>query len=229
MGKIIFVTGTDTDVGKSYVSLLLMQYFYKTGKKPFYLKPFQTGCKNAFDKYSDAKTIYENVKELKGQNPENSVLNCFRNPKAPLFAARDDNLKINYEETLKKIKTLSRKHELIIAEGAGGLLVPIDEKHFMIDLIKDLQPRIVLTGRAGLGTQNHTLLSVRELISNNLKPAKIIFNDINGTDEQMIRENIETVKIFSGFDVAGIIFKTDNFKNPDYEYLKTFRFEDLLN
>jgi dethiobiotin synthetase len=228
VGKIIFVTGTDTDVGKSYVSLLLMQYYYQIGQKPFYVKPFQTGVKHVFDRYSDARVIYENVEELQKFNPEMSMLNGYLNPKAPLFAARDQKVKVDYNETLDIIKDFQEQFDLMIVEGAGGLLVPIDEEHLMIDLIKDLNPEIVLVGRAGLGTQNHTLLSIRELQANGLKPAKIIFNDIVETDEQMVKENMEAVKMFSGYDVAGVTQRTDDFKNPDYDNLKTFGLEDLL-
>ncbi len=81
----IVVTGTDTDAGKTILSLLIMQYFFRNGKKPLYLKPFQTGCVNSADSTSDAGFIYQNIKELDGENFASSVINCFENPKAPFL------------------------------------------------------------------------------------------------------------------------------------------------
>ena len=85
----LFIVGTDTGVGKTVTSLLLMQYFYGLGKTPFYLKPFQTGCKDPYDKESDARFIYKNVRELQKKDPSDSVIYCFDKPKAPFFAARN--------------------------------------------------------------------------------------------------------------------------------------------
>src|SRR4030042_3873426 len=86
----IFVAGTDTGVGKTVLSLLLMQFFSARGDRPFYLKPLQTGCKDPLDRDSDAAFVYRHVASLKGKDPAESAIYCFRNPKAPYFAARDE-------------------------------------------------------------------------------------------------------------------------------------------
>ena len=67
-----------------------MQFFYKRGDEPFYVKPLQTGCVDPYDTDSDAKLIYQNVVPLKGKDPADSVIYCFTNPKAPYFSARDE-------------------------------------------------------------------------------------------------------------------------------------------
>ena len=76
----LFITGTDTGAGKTVLSLLLMQYLYSKGADPFYLKPFQTGCKNAYDTDSDARFIYSHVSQLKGKDPAGSVHLCGQGP-----------------------------------------------------------------------------------------------------------------------------------------------------
>ncbi len=86
----LFVTGTDTGVGKTVLSLLMMQYFFANGFAPFYLKPLQTGCCGPYDSDSDARFIYENVEALRSADPAASVVYCFRTAKAPLISARDE-------------------------------------------------------------------------------------------------------------------------------------------
>ena len=88
--KRYFVLGTDTGVGKTVLSLLLMRFCYQRGDRPFYIKPLQTGCRSPYDTDSDARFVYEHVEALKGKDPAESVIYCFKNPKAPYFAARDE-------------------------------------------------------------------------------------------------------------------------------------------
>jgi len=91
----LFVTGTDTGAGKTVLSLLMMRFFYEMGETPFYIKLIQTGCRDARDVESDARFIYENVPALRGKDPAASVPYCFKNPKAPWFASRDEGKSIN--------------------------------------------------------------------------------------------------------------------------------------
>src|SRR3990172_8706682 len=120
----IYVAGTDTGVGKTILSLLLMQFFLKGGQEPFYLKPMQTGCENPRDRNSDAAFIYGHVESLRDKDPAESVIYCFRNPKAPYFAARDEG-RVIYLKLLKKVvQEKSRLWSPLIVEAAGGLFVP---------------------------------------------------------------------------------------------------------
>ncbi|CAN2044964.1 ATP-dependent dethiobiotin synthetase BioD [Candidatus Magnetomoraceae bacterium gMMP-1] len=211
-----FITGTDTGVGKTVISLLLMQFLNKKGYNPFYIKPMQTGCKDPYDTDSDAKFIYNYIKELKQLDPADSVIYCFKNPKAPWFAARDDGKNIDFKVIEKNLQKKSNSYSPIIIEGAGGLFVPIDEKFLMIDAIQHTNTGVILVARAGLGTINHTLLSLEALSSRSIKPKGIVFVDAGDqpTPEDMINENIEAVEKFSGIKISGIIEKIDDFSNP---------------
>ena len=133
--EILFVTGTDTGVGKSVLSLLIMQYLFAKGHTPFYLKPFQTGCKDPYDKDSDARFIYSHVAQLQDKDPADSVVYCFTNPKAPLFAARDDAREIDLAVCDMIVTRKSGLHSHLVIEGAGGLLVPVNSRTTMADLI----------------------------------------------------------------------------------------------
>lgn len=221
----IFITGTDTNIGKTVLSFLIMAYFFKIGKDPFYLKPFQTGCKTPFDEGSDAKFIYNNISNLKEKNLKESVIYCLKNPKAPLFAATDDNVNLNIDNVFKIIDEKNKIFNPIIIEGAGGLFVPVDEKTMMIDIVEKIDAKIVLAARAGLGTINHTLLSIEALKARGiLKPAIVFLNHKNqSVSDEILKENIKAVEMFSGIKVAGVINHIDDFTDIDAHSLTTIK------
>jgi dethiobiotin synthetase len=216
--KRVFVTGTDTGVGKTVLSLLIMQFFYNNGFSPFYLKPFQTGCINPYDNDSDARFIYSNIEQLKGKDPGQSVIYCFKNPKAPYFAARDEGRQsdIDIRTTPAMLEQKLGAFSPVIIEGAGGVFVPIDEKILMIDLIEWTASRPIIAARAGLGTINHTLLTINALRQRGIEPMGIVFIDSGDkpTPLEMIRENMEAIRLFSGIEVAGVIDKIEDFSRP---------------
>lgn len=215
----IFVAGTDTGVGKTVLSFLLMRFFYGKGDNPFYLKPFQTGCCDAFDTESDARFIYRHVPELRGKDPSGSVVFCHKNPKAPLFAARDQREKIDLKQVRDVVAKKSLAHDPVIIEGAGGVFVPIDDSLLMIDIIDMLEAVPIITARAGLGTINHTLLTVDALKLRKITPYSIVLMDSSEkpTPDDMLRENIEAIEKFSGIKVAGVIGRIKDFLNPGKE------------
>ncbi len=203
-------------MGKTVLSLLLMQFFYAKGCTPFYLKPLQTGCTNPYDTDSDAGFIYKYVKHLKKKDPADSVIYCFKNPKAPYFAAHNEKKKIDLNVIEKVINEKSLLYSPLVIEAAGGLLVPINEDLMIIDMIKPADARPIIATRAGLGTINHTLLTIEALSARKIEPAGVVFIDSGEkyTSKDMINENIEAVERFSGIKVSGVISKIQNFAKP---------------
>ncbi len=220
----LFIVGTDTGVGKTVLSLLLMQYFYARGYKPFYLKPLQTGCIDPYDTESDAGFIYKHVKKLIRKDPADSVINCFKAQKAPLFAARDEGQKIDFGKIQKVVEKKRHSYTPLIIEAAGGLLVPVNENMLMIDAIKLLNAKPILVARAGLGTINHTLLSLEALSRRGIQSAGIVFMDAATppTPEEMVKENIEAVEKVSGIKIGSIIGKIQDFSRPAEDCFKSF-------
>ena len=212
----LFVTGTDTGVGKTVLSLLLMQFFSERGFSPFYLKPAQTGCRDPYDQDSDARFIYSHVKALTGQDPGDSVVYCLLNPKAPYFAARDEAREIDFAKIQAVVEGESAVYSPLIIEGAGGLFVPVTEKLMVIDMIQMTGARPIIAARAGLGTINHTLLTVDALRRRGIEAAGIVLLDggKEGTPPKMIEENVEAIEKNSGIKVGGVIGKIDDFSNP---------------
>ncbi|MBU2521742.1 MAG: dethiobiotin synthase [Proteobacteria bacterium] len=220
----IFVVGTDTGVGKTVLSLLLMQFFYAKGYTPFYIKPIQTGCSDPYDKDSDARFIYKHVKQLTKKDPADSIVYCFREPKAPYFASRDEGKHIDITAIKDTLDNKARIYSPVIMEAAGGLLVPVNENTLIIDLIKITDAKPIIAARAGLGTINHTLLTIEAMHKRHIKPLGVVFIDAGekATPQDMISENIEAVESHSGIKPIGIIGKIDNFMCPLKKYYKPF-------
>ncbi len=204
-----FIIGTDTGAGKTILSLILMQYFYKQGKTPFYLKPLQTGCKDPHDTDSDAKFIYNHVPQLKGKDPADAIIYCYKNPKAPYFAAKDEGSlgEIDPAHITHVVDEKSKNSDPLIIEAAGGLLVPVTETLLMVDMIQIVHATPIIAARAGLGTINHTLLTIEALKARALGPGGIVLleSPVNPTPPDMIQENIKAIEKISGVQVAGVI------------------------
>ena len=219
----IYVVGTDTGVGKTVLSLLLMQFFLERGRWPFYLKPLQTGCITPHDKDSDAVFVYKHVESLLDKDPAESIIYCFKNPKAPYLAARSEGQKIDLKLVDSIVKEKSRLYSPLILEAAGGLLAPVAEGMLMADTIGP-GVKVLIAARAALGTINHTLLSIEALEGRGIRPAGVVFLDATGTAPDMITENMEAVEKYSGIKVAGVIEKIDDFSRPPRDCYRPLEF-----
>ncbi|WP_273265549.1 dethiobiotin synthase [Flexistipes sinusarabici] len=154
-----FITGTGTDVGKTYFSAILLKY-----TKGLYFKPIQTGT-------SDITSVKEMTKL--NENHFSNALYHFKDPVSPNIAAERESRGIEID----KINLPdSREHRLLIVEGAGGVYTPLSNKHFMIDLIQKFSLPVVIVTEDVLGTLNHTLLTYKALVEKGCKIAFIVLN-----------------------------------------------------
>lgn len=224
----IFVTGTDTGVGKSMVSLLLMQLLFSKGYEPFYFKPFQTGCDDAHAADSDAKFIYAHTPALKGQDPARSVIYCHAEPRAPYYSARRAGDHIDPGHVQKVVRSKAGKYSPLVIEGAGGLLVPVTGNLLIADIVKKLACLPLLVARAGLGTINHTLLSIEALRRRQIEPLAVVFVDADAqpTNRALAAENMEAVENFGRVKVPGIIGRISDYSNPPRSAYKVL--EEIL-
>lgn len=158
-----FVTGTDTDVGKTIVSAILVNKF-----KANYWKPIQCG-KNK-NNLSDSQVVKKLVINSSQKVFKESYF--FSEPISPNLAARRNNIKISLEIVLNDFNKLEKP---VIVEGAGGVLVPINNEKFVIDLIKIFKLPIIVVAKTRLGTINHTLLTINALNTKNQIIYGIIF------------------------------------------------------
>lgn len=176
-----FVTGTDTDVGKTIVSAWLMLHLDAA-----YWKPVQCG----FEPRTDAQT----VKMLTECTPERILPTKYmlEAPLSPHEAARRENVHIELDAL-----SLPEHQGPVIVEGAGGLLVPLNDTQFIIDLIAHLNITLILTCRSTLGTLNHTLLSLEAIRKRNLKIAGLV---MVGPERP---ENYSALEEYGGIPILG--------------------------
>ena len=166
INKSIFITATNTDVGKTYASEKFLRYFASKGLKVGYFKPCETGVN---DLPLDGNKMLNITKEL---NPDFKVNLCdivpyqFKLPAAPYVAKGDT--PISLELIKEKKKYLEQFCEVLIIEGAGGLMVPLEKDLFIIDLIKELDCEAILITPSKLGCINDTLLSINALKAKNI-------------------------------------------------------------
>ncbi|CAA6798927.1 MAG: Dethiobiotin synthetase (EC [uncultured Sulfurovum sp.] len=165
--KPLFVTATNTNVGKTYTTLKLIESFSKQGISVGVCKPIETGVET---EPLDAQALLETVKKynpnFKNLSPKDITAYTFELPAAPFSADTEQIIKI---QTIKdKIAELQELCELLIIEGAGGLMVPITKEYKMIDLAKELNLKTLLVTPSKLGCINDTLLSMDALKSHNI-------------------------------------------------------------
>lgn len=215
MRKDFLIIGTDTGVGKTVLSLHMMKALEKKGQKPLYFKPFQTGCSHSRDTDSDAWFVYRHLDEFKNREPGEAMHYVYKAPLAPWFAARREGRlgEIDISRLEEKISSLQRQSGSLVIEGAGGVLVPVTDKKLIIDIFKEKGVIPVIAARAGLGTINHTLLTVEALKSRGLEPGGIVLIQTTELPEENIQENIEAIETFSGVRVSGVIETLKNFNN----------------
>lgn len=215
MGKGIFIIGTDTDVGKTFVNGGITYKLKQDSYKVISYKPIQSGGTIPQDcKY---------VKEVCDLNNPYEEMNsyCLKEEVSPHLAARMESISIDKEKIVNHYKDLIDKYDYVIVEGAGGIVVPlIENEYFVYDLIKDLDIDVVIVARAGVGTINHTVLTNEFLKQKSIKAKGII---INQYDEKFYEDdNITAIENLTQLQVVGKLSKISNFtkENIVEEYKK---------
>ena len=177
MPRTYFISGTDTNVGKTIVSAVLA-----TKLEAHYFKPIQCGLNKM--KLKDSEV----VKSLSNKAKILNELYFLKKPLSPFVAAKQEKKKIDVNKILQFVKNLKTKK--LVIEGAGGLNVPINSNYLMSDLCQKLNTPLILVSRTKLGTINHTLMSLEVIKKKKIKLLGIIFF---GKKEL---ETLETIKFF---------------------------------
>ncbi|MBF0386609.1 MAG: adenosylmethionine--8-amino-7-oxononanoate transaminase [Candidatus Omnitrophica bacterium] len=174
MGRVIFITGTDTGVGKTMAVYALALLLRARGLAVGVMKPVQSGNERAGDAWFLKKALGL-TDDIRAINPY-----CAREPLSPHLALQRAGVVFNKDLILATAAQLAGKYDILLVEGAGGLLVPIAGDYLMADLARDLGAEVVVVSRPGLGTINHTLLTVREARRRALTVSGILFADTTG-------------------------------------------------
>jgi len=196
-----FVTGTDTDVGKTLVSCALLHGFAAQGKRVVGFKPVAAGCDDD-NRNEDAIRLRaaSTVQVTYGQvNPY-----CFPRPVAPHLAARFIGVRINLARIAESYHELAGQADVVIVEGAGGYCVPLNDEQNGMDMARKLNQPVILVVGMRLGCLNHALLTVQAIAFSGLILAGWVANCVDG-QMAMLDENIAALRQRIDAPLLGIV------------------------
>jgi dethiobiotin synthetase len=207
MGKGVFVTGTDTEVGKTIVTASLVSLLINDGFDVGVMKPIETGCPKKNGRLVPRDAAF--LKVVSGSRDSLSLINPYRfsKPLAPLIAAEIDHKKVKFQKIFSAYRKIRERHDFIFVEGAGGLLVPLTGKLTNLDLILKLALPIILVVGSKLGAINHTLLTLNWARENGIKIIGLIINQLNRSPNP--RKNLAEktnpmlIRSFAGVPILG--------------------------
>lgn len=223
MSKNIFVTGTGTEIGKTYVAGLLVKKLHEAGEKSAYYKAAMSGN----DKDADGNLIPGDakfVKELAGidQNLNEMCPYIYERAYSPHLAAQIEGNPVHLDYVVEKLRDLEKKYDYITLEGSGGILCPLrfdDEEVYLEDLVKKAKLSSIIVADAGLGTINNLVLTDFYMKEKGMKVKGIIFNNFIPGDV-MQEDNIKMCEHMSGLKVLACVKKGDKDLDIDIDKLK---------
>ncbi len=211
------ITGTDTDIGKTAFSAALMLGLESAGHKPHYWKPLQSGIETV-----DTRTV-QKLTNLPDERflAERYILS---EPLSPHRAAEIDGVDIGIEGLRDPRNIPEHEGGALLIEGAGGLMVPITRKNLQINLYKDWKIPLILCCRTGLGTINHTLLSLDAIWARGIPLKGLVFIGEDNPD------NIRTIAEFSKVKVLGHMPHLDHLDDASLRlmFANNFNAQDFL-
>lgn len=204
--KALFITGTDTGVGKTVICGLLGRYLSEQGYKVITQKWVQTGSKGySCDVALHLKLMNRRREDIKNYLPHISPY-IFRFPGSPHLAATREKRKIEEEKIKQSFKFLAKRFDFVIVEGPGGALVPFNKKRLVIDIAKDLNLPVLVVAANKLGAINHTLLTTEVIKRRKMKLIGIVFNNHSkNVNKIILRDNPRIVKRLTGERVFGTL------------------------
>ncbi|MCK4912703.1 MAG: dethiobiotin synthase [Candidatus Omnitrophica bacterium] len=225
----IFVTGTDTGIGKTIVTGLLAKFLDDQGYEVITQKWVETGTLGFSKDISlHLKLLGRRKKDLKSYLNDMSLY-TFKFPSSPHLGSKLEKKKINIEKIKKSFKFLIKEFDYVIVEGVGGALVPLNKKKLVIDLAKDLNlPALIVVGNK-LGAINHTLLTIEALRARKIRILGVIFNNLGNKGSKIIlKDNPKIIEAISGVKSLGSLLWTKD-KDLLYESFKKIGKKILSN
>lgn len=220
MGKGIFITGTGTSVGKTYISGLIVKKLKEAGLNAGYYKAALSGVKVTGDGLILGDADYVNQIGRLGEKTENLVSYVYRTSVSPHLAAKIEGNPAELEVIRKDYEKVKEKYDYITMEGSGGIVCPIRfdcTKIMLEDIINELQLSTIIVADAGLGVLNATVLTVEYMKQKNIPVKGIILNRFHNGDF-MEEDNKEMLQILTGLPI--LVCVKENDKELDIELKK---------
>jgi dethiobiotin synthetase len=196
-----FVTGTDTNVGKTLISCALLHGFAAQGKRVVGMKPVAAGC--------DDKGRHEDVTQLSAAGNVAASKNqinpyCFVPAIAPHLAAQQAGVSISFARIVESLSALTAQADVVIVEGAGGFAVPLNAKQDSADLAQQLALPVILVVGMRLGCLNHALLTAEAIAARGLTLAGWVANVVDA-EMAMLNENIAALQQRIAAPLLGVV------------------------
>lgn len=199
----IFVTGTDTGVGKTLVTAALARHFVEKGMKVGVMKPIETGVEDVNSLGADASLL----SWAADSKDDDDLISPYRftDPVAPCQAATFDNRPIDPDEISKAFCSLRQGKDIVLVEGAGGLMVPIRGGYIMADLARQLALPLLVITHPRLGTLNHTLLTTFAARAMDLELCGYIVNQMPVHPEKAVHGTPHLLASLASADLLGVL------------------------
>lgn len=189
----LFITGTDTGVGKTVLTGSLLVALQQHGKKIGVVKPVETGVSPLGEEESDSGRLRQLC--VPSPSPDSVCLYRYEPPLSPLACSRLVQRSIDHLKILYHCQALALQHEFTLIEGAGGLLVPLTPSYTFLDLLLSLQIPCLIVSRTDLGAVNHTLLTVRTLQQAGISPHAIALNEPSPANRTVGSQRASTIEL----------------------------------
>jgi dethiobiotin synthetase len=229
--KGIFITGTDTEIGKTTIATSLASLSRNNGCDVGVMKPFATGERAYSTKYKSKDSALL-AKAAQVNDPDEEINPFFYSvPTAPFTASKIQSEKEpSVEDALRIYRKLAAKHDFMIVEGIGGIMVPLTKKQYVADFAKLLGLPIVIIAGSKLGTINHTLLTVKVCRDFGLNMLGIIINGMPQGASSLKRQTIETIRELSNIRILSIIpfVKKSSIKHVSYILQRDLNINNIL-
>lgn len=186
--RIYFISGIDTDAGKSYCTAWYARQLAQNGKRVITQKFIQTGNVG----HSEDIDLHRRITGT-GYLPEDreglTMPEIFSYPCSPHLAARIDRRPINFNKIEQATWELARRYDIVLVEGAGGLMVPLTEEYLTIDYIAEKQYPLIFVTSGKLGSINHTLLSLEAIKNRGIRLDAVLYNLYPTVEDKTIQED----------------------------------------
>jgi len=212
MSKGIFVTATGTDIGKTYISSLLVKALIKNKINAGYYKPVLSGAIVENGTLIPGDVDFVSRESGLKNKYEDLVTYIFKTPVSPHMASKLENIKIEKENIIDHYNRLKNKFDYTVVEGCGGIICPLridTEQILLTDIIKMMGLDIVIVASSDLGTINSTVLTVEYARSCNIGIAGIILNNYE-KENYLHDDNKEKIELLTGVKVIACVKKDDN-------------------
>jgi len=211
----VFITGTDTDVGKTWVAAGLTAALRRRGVNAVYFKPIQSGCPREEGRLvpTDARL----ARTLAGLPEPLEVLTpvCLNLPLAPGVAAAQAGVEVDLGRIAPTLMDLAARYDFLVVEGAGGLYVPLIGAHFLVlDLIHWLHLPLTVVAKSGLGTINHTVLTVKAAQAAGIIVTGVILNRFPEKPGLAAATNPGVIAALTGAPILGKLPEVADLEDP---------------